>query len=30
MYFAGRKRPDRSENGSVPFLIKFNPNKEVK
>ena len=23
MYFAGRKRPDRSENGSVPFLIKF-------
>jgi hypothetical protein len=30
MYFAGRKRPDRSENGSVPFLIKFNPEKEVK
>jgi len=30
MYFAGRKRPDRSENGSVPFLIKFNPDKEVK
>jgi hypothetical protein len=30
MYFAGRKRPDTSEHGSVPFLIKFNPEKEVK
>ncbi len=30
MYFAGRKRPDTSEHGSVPFLIKFNPAKEVK
>jgi hypothetical protein len=29
MYFAGRKRPDTSEHGSVPFLIKLNPEKEV-
>ncbi len=29
LYFAGRKRPDTSEDGSLPFLIKFNPDKEV-
>jgi hypothetical protein len=29
LYFAGRRRPDTSEHGSVPFLIKFNPEKEV-
>lgn len=30
LYFAGRKRAELSEEGSVPFLIKFNPEKEVK
>ncbi|RYF85387.1 MAG: hypothetical protein EOO00_14205 [Chitinophagaceae bacterium] len=29
LYFAGRKRPALSDEGSVPFLIKFNPEKEV-
>ena len=29
LYFAGRLRPDRSEHGSKPFLIKFNPQKEI-
>ena len=29
LYFAGRKRPDTTDFGSVPFLIKFNPEKEV-
>jgi hypothetical protein len=30
LYFAGRKRLEGTEDGSVPFLIKFNPAKEVK
>jgi hypothetical protein len=30
IYFAGRKRHADTEHGSVPFLIKFNPEKEVK
>ncbi|HEV7330822.1 MAG TPA: hypothetical protein VGN63_07280 [Flavisolibacter sp.] len=30
LYFAGRLRPNRTEYGSVPFLVKFNPQKEVK
>jgi hypothetical protein len=30
IYFAGRKRHADTEHGSAPFLIKFNPEKEVK
>jgi hypothetical protein len=30
IYFAGRKRQADTEHGSMPFLIKFNPEKEVK
>jgi hypothetical protein len=30
MYYAGRKRQEGTEDGSAPFLIKFNPEKEVK